>query len=176
MKVALIRHMAPLIAPGVCYGRLDVPLTAAGLEEIPSLAAHTALADMRLIWSSPAKRCWAAADAIAEFLSAEVIVDSRLLEMDFGDWEGKAWDDIPRDALDRWAAAPEEFAAPGGESGAALLARVGGFADDLRQKGRDCVVVSHGGPLKVLSALLNGAPVDLLAPAPAIGSVTVVIC
>ncbi len=37
-------------------------------------------------------------------------------------------------------------------------------------------MVSHGGPLKVLYALLVGRPIDLLAPAPAIGSVTFLTC
>ena len=34
-------------------------------------------------------------------------------------------------------------------------------------------MVSHGGPLKVLAALLRGQPVDLLAPTPAWGTVEI---
>jgi alpha-ribazole phosphatase len=101
----------------------------------------------------------------------ELRVDARLHEIDFGAWEGQPWSAIPRDDLDRWAADPLAFAPPHGESGAALIARVQGFCAGLRE---DCVVVSHGGPLKILGALLRGQPVDLLAPPPAIGSVTVI--
>ena len=101
----------------------------------------------------------------------ELRVDDRLQELDFGDWEGQPWSTIPRDDLDRWAADPLAFAPPGGESGAALIARVLSFQTVLSE---DCVVVSHGGPLKVLGALLQGQVVDLLAPPPAIGSVTAI--
>jgi alpha-ribazole phosphatase len=83
---------------------------------------------------------------------------------------------IGRAALDLWAASPLTFAPPGGESGAELLTRVRDFHARLCQDQQDCVVVSHGGPLKVLLALLLGTQVDLLAPAPPIGSVRIVIC
>ena len=104
------------------------------------------------------------AEAIGQHASVLVGFDLRLLELDFGAWEGSAWNLVPRDALDAWAADPLGFAAPGGESGAALVARVSAFAEDLRSDGRDCAVVSHGGPLKVLRALLEGRAVDLLSP------------
>ena len=94
------------------------------------------------------------------------------MELDFGAWEGLPWDDVPRAALDAWAADVHGFAAPGGESGDALIARVRDFAGELSRG--DHIVVSHGGPLKVLAALLTGVAVDLLAPAQALGSVVVI--
>ena len=120
-----------------------------------------------MIWTSPARRCRALADRIADALPLPIISDPRLLELDFGAWEGKPWDDVPRTELDRWAADPLRFRAPGGESGEALIARVSDFFAGLKQ---DCVVVSHGGPLRVLSALLRGEPVDLLSPPQALGT------
>jgi alpha-ribazole phosphatase len=96
-------------------------------------------------------------------------VDRRLLELDFGEWEGCAWDDVPRIALDAWAADPWGFAPPGGETGAALVGRTRSFATEIATG--DHVVVSHGGPLKVLRHILRGASIDLLAPAPGLGSV-----
>jgi alpha-ribazole phosphatase len=169
MRVALIRHPAPLIEPGICYGRLDVPLKAAAkVENLPTLAG------MARVWTSPARRCLEPAQAIAAALGAALTVDLRLQELHFGAWEGKPWDDVPRPDLDAWAASPLSFAAPGGESGAALIARVCDFYAELSRAGEDCVVVSHGGPLKVLCALVDGRKVDLLAPAPAMGSVRVV--
>jgi alpha-ribazole phosphatase len=97
-------------------------------------------------------------------------VDARLAEMDFGEWEGQLWDDVPRDAIDAWAADPWRFAPPGGESGAALVARVSAFWLALPEG--DHIVITHGGPLKVLVALAARRDVDLLAPAPVCGSVT----
>ena len=58
----LIRHPRPLIAPGVCYGRLDV----AAEDPLPIATALRALlpADAP-VWSSPLQRCRETAGAIA---------------------------------------------------------------------------------------------------------------
>lgn len=168
MQVVLIRHPAVQIAPGTCYGRLDLPLHADAAAAAASLRCVVAGCAGR-VWTSPARRCRTIAGAAA-------VVDARLRELDFGAWEGLAWDRVPRDVLDRWAADPLGFAPPGGESGAALLARVGSFHAAIGARGEDCVVVSHGGPLKLLAALLRGAAPDLLAPAPPLGSVSRIAC
>ncbi|MDA8249882.1 MAG: histidine phosphatase family protein [Rhodospirillales bacterium] len=168
MRAVLIRHPAVLIAPGICYGRLDLDLHPQAAADAARLRAVVAGCAGR-VWSSPARRCRLIAGDGAT-------PDERLRELDFGAWEGLAWDAVPRDALDRWAAAPHHFAPPQGESGAALLARVGAFHAELRARGEDCVVVSHGGPLKLLAALLHGTAPDLLAPAPALGSVSRIAC
>ena len=171
MRVVLIRHPRPLIGPGICYGRLDIPLHPSGEDDIARIAADPGLKGATRVWSSPARRCRALADAVADGLAVPLTVDHRLLELDFGDWEGRPWDAVARADLDRWAAEPITFAPPGGESGAALIARIWDFAEALRLDRLDCAVVSHGGPLKVLAALLTGEPVDLLAPAPPVGGV-----
>lgn len=164
VTILLVRHPPPDIAPGVCYGRLDIGLRAPPPADlVAAMRAHRPAH----VWSSPARRCRAIAEALAPLPAR---FDTRLLELDFGDWEGLAWDEVPRDALDAWAADPLGFAPPGGESGAHLLARVRAFHADLVRESAPCAVVSHGGPLKLLAALLRGEPPDLLAPAPAIGS------
>ena len=173
MKFVLIRHLAPLVAPGVCYGRLDVPLDPAAASLIGARASDPALRGASRVWSSPASRCMPLAEAIALALNATLTVDPRLQELDFGEWEGKPWDTVARTELDRWAASPLTFAPPGGESGEELIRRVRDFAGDLWQFQKDCVIVSHGGPLKVLAALVQRKPVDLLASAPPMGSLTV---
>ena len=64
------------------------------------------------------------------------------------------------------------FRAPGGESGLELIARVQSFHRDIARANQDCVVIAHGGPLKLLIKLLGGEPIDLLAPPPALGTIT----
>jgi alpha-ribazole phosphatase len=174
MQVALVRHPAAQIAAGICYGRTDLALSAEGLAALPRMADAVAGFTARCIWTSPARRCLAVAVAVAATRSLDILRDDRLLELDFGDWEGRNWNDVPRAALDRWAASPERFSAPGGESVSALIDRVGNFHNMLRRDGRDCIVVSHGGVLRVLRPLLRGEAVDLLVPAPALGAVEIV--
>lgn len=166
----MVRHPAVAVAAGVCYGRMDVALSEAGVAAIPGMVAALAGFAGGAVWSSPALRCV----AVAEALGGPFQCDARLLELDFGDWEGVAWDDVPRDALDRWAERPAEFAAPGGESVAALAARVRSFHDDLRRTGADSIVMSHGGVLRMLRPLLRGEAIDLSLPAPGIGTVDII--
>ena len=85
---------------------------------------------------------------LAEGLADNVRIDDRLAEINFGDWEGKRWDDIERKAIDAWATDVSGFTPPGGESVADLQRRVLDFADSL-----DCsrvVLVSHAGVLRAL--------------------------
>ena len=174
MRIALIRHPAPLIEPGICYGRLDVAVAPNAEEQIGAIAASVDLHGAVCVWSSPSRRCRGLADAIALALGVPLAIDPRLRELDFGTWEGRPWEVIARADLDRWAASPLTFAPPGGETGAALIARISAFHAGLRQAQQGCVVVSHGGPLKVLAALLSGHAVDLLTAAPPLGSIRII--
>ncbi len=163
MRVLLVRHPEPDIAPGHCYGRLDVGLSAAGVADADRLRAFLRNTGMRRVYSSPARRCFA--------LDPAAILDDRLQELDFGAWEGQSWHAIDRAALDAWATDPAGFAPPGGETGAALLTRVRAFVQDLLHRGEDAIVITHGGPLRLLPALLQRRTPDLLAPAPAFGAI-----
>jgi alpha-ribazole phosphatase len=166
-EIALIRHTAPLVAPGICYGRLDLALRDAA--DIAPIVGQLAAFLPARVCTSPARRCRELAYAI----SADPILDDRLRELDFGAWEGLPWDAIPRADLDRWAADPAGFAPPGGETGHALLSRVKSFHADLIATDVKKIVVSHGGPLKILQALLAGREPDLLAASPPLGSITI---
>jgi alpha-ribazole phosphatase len=169
MKLLLIRHPPAAIAPGICYGRRDLALADEGDAE--AVAEEVARHEVRLVWSSPATRCLVPARMAAARANAALRIDARLQELDFGAWEGMRWDDVPRASLDDWATDPQGFAPPGGENGAALLARIGAFWCDLGDA--DCAVITHGGPLRILHALARGDAPDLLAPAPACGAVIV---
>jgi alpha-ribazole phosphatase len=174
MTVILVRHLAVHVQLGTCYGRLDLPLRSDVLEHVPSLAAKICAHGIARVWTSPAARCRVLADAIVAMTGTLPVIDSRLQELHFGAWEGVSWDLLPRSELDRWAATPLSFAPPGGESGQEFLDRVDEVRQAIRAAGEDCVIVSHGGPLKVLTTLLQGETPDLRAPAPALGSVTVI--
>jgi alpha-ribazole phosphatase len=128
-------------------------------------------ADAVQVWTSPATRCLVVAETVARALGTDLLVDPRLQELDFGAWEGVEWDSVPRASLDAWAADPIDFAPPGGESGKALLARMRAVHQAIVAARRDCIIVSHGGPLKLLAALIRREPPDLLAAAPLLASV-----
>ena len=141
MQVFLIRHPRPLIEAGLCYGRLDVDC-----EDPQPIAARlkTRLPPDTPIIASPLRR----ARRLAEALDQNARIDERLSEINFGDWEGKAWDNIDRASLDRWAADVLHFVPPSGESVAGLRERVIDFACSLKIP--RVAIVSHAGVMRAL--------------------------
>lgn len=151
MRVYLIRHPRPLIAPGICYGQLDVDC-----EDPAPLAAQIrrVLPAGTPIISSPLLR----ARKLAAALDAEIRIDARLAEINFGKWEGQAWSEIDRSALDAWAADVLGFRPPAGESVRDLQQRAIEFAGSLH--GEDCAVVAHAGILRALCGHWQQLPAE----------------
>ncbi|MFK4043949.1 histidine phosphatase family protein [Roseomonas mucosa] len=162
-----MRHLPVPEGAGRCYGRLDLAARPAEPVEIAALHRDIAWLHRPALLSSPARRC----RDLARRLGPAPRLEPRLRELDFGDWEGMPWDAVPRAALDAWATDPAGFIPPGGEGMADFLARLGALAEALRHAARDAVLVTHGGPMRVLPALLRGEAPDLLAPAPGFGGV-----
>lgn len=152
MILHLIRHPEPEIEPGICYGRLDIPA-----KNVDGAAERlrAELPPGLPVFSSPLLRC----RSLAERLHPQPVIDDRLAEMHFGDWEGRRWDDIPRHQLDAWAADIAGYAPPGGESPADLQRRALAFVASLDVP--EAVVVTHGGVIRVLQADWNQLPINL---------------
>ncbi len=165
----LVRHPAVDLPPGICYGRKEVDI--ACVADIDEILGKIPMQGRLQIWSSPSIRCARVAATLAEHRDSESRYDDRLRELDFGAWEGVAWSDIPRAALDAWASDPLGFTPPLGESGGQLIARVQSFYTEIIAHSSAQIVISHGGPLRILSALALGVPINLLAPSPPLGSV-----
>lgn len=147
MRLHLIRHPKPVIEPGVCYGRLDCRAESVGEA---AMALRATLPASLPVFSSPLIRC----RALAEELHAHPVIDDRLAEMHFGDWEGRHWDDIPRAELDAWAADVAGYAPPGGESPRDLQRRALDFVASLTVP--EAVIVTHAGVIRTLLAHWQG--------------------
>jgi len=149
MRLFLIRHPRPEIDQGICYGRYDCP----GIDPSSvAIALSPLLPEDALVWSSPLLRC----RQLAKCLQPDVILDQRLAEMHFGDWEGRRWDDIPRAELDAWAADVAGYAPPGGESPRELQRRALDFVASLDVP--EAVIVTHAGVIRTLLAHWQGLP------------------
>lgn len=141
MQVFLIRHPRPLIEAGLCYGRLDVDC------EDPQPVAVRLKAQLPAgtpIISSPLRR----ARRLAEALDPRAHIDDRLAEINFGEWEGRAWNDIDRAVIDVWATDVLNFVPPGGESVAQLQRRALEFAATLGDQ--NVALVTHAGIIRAL--------------------------
>nr|WP_194303289.1 histidine phosphatase family protein [Acetobacter estunensis] len=166
----LARHPAVRVAAGTCYGQTDVPL-AEGWESFAArLAGELAVTGAQRMFVSPLTRCRLPAEWIAAQGIVRVFPDDRLMELDFGEWEGQPWSLVPREKLDEWAGDLAGFTPPGGESGNSLIARVTEFWRERLPDG-PIAILSHGGPLRVLTALAQGQKPDLTQPAPPLGDI-----
>lgn len=153
MRLILVRHPQPLVAPGLCYGSTD--LAVAPQEQARALTTLAAALPPRLpLFSSPLRRC---AELAAQLPCTALTVDPRLAEIDFGRWEMRHWDDIPRDEIDAWAGDMTGYRPGGGESVLHMAARVAAFhADLLRQGHANAIVLCHAGTIRLLSACHAG--------------------
>ena len=128
MEIYLIRHTTPLIEKGVCYGQSDIPLAETFYAEMNKLIHH--LPDsLDIVYSSRLSRC----TKLAQFIRAKELfkVDNRLLEMNFGDWEMKKWDEINERELNNWMKDFVDVRIPNGENFINLNQRVDNFIDEL---------------------------------------------
>lgn len=149
LTLYLVRHPEPDIAPGICYGRLDVP---ARQFDVAAARLRTELPAGLPVWSSPLQRC----RALAEALHPAPLFDARLQEMDFGRWEGVPWDLVSRAELDAWAGNVAGYAPPQGESALDVQGRVLAFVSGLESS--EAILVTHAGVIRTLVAASQALP------------------
>ncbi len=140
-------------------GVTDDRLTAAGWQQM--WAAVGEVARWTQVVTSPLARCAEFARALAQRYSLELRVDARLRELDFGVWEGLTADDIARrwpDAYARFLEDPWIHGPPGGESAARLQVRVLAAWRELMAQPRPTLLISHGGPLRMILCHVLGLP------------------
>ncbi|MFO1367980.1 MAG: histidine phosphatase family protein [Marinagarivorans sp.] len=149
--IYLVRHLKPQIPAGICYGQSDVPAEPISSE----LHSHllNLLPSQAAIFSSPLQRCSQLAGNL--FPTHRIQVNPLLMELNFGAWEMRPWDLIPREQLNLWAGNLAHFAPPGGESFADLCSRVEQFRDEHLTSSTTNIIITHGGVIKAFYYVLG---------------------
>ena len=165
ITICLLRHGETAYnADGNKYcGRTDIPLTEKGISQAKRM--NTLLQDFTFdqIFCSPLQRAKTTAE-IASGTPEKVQVDERLIEVDFGQWEGKRSDDfIAEDPNSwyNWLSDPERFeAGRTGENAKQVIARLDSFYNELLDKYDDqtILVVGHNGVNRLFMAQQLGMP------------------
>jgi alpha-ribazole phosphatase len=165
VSIYLLRHGD--VEGGRCYrGKTDDPLTAAGWEQM--WRSIRSLPRFERLIASPLARCSDFARALAERDSVPLRLDVRLQEIDFGAWEGRTAADIMETepvAFANFWQDPWRHGPPGAEPLNAMQARVLAAWCEITAQPHTTLVVTHGGPIRVILADVLGLSLEKLLQA-----------
>lgn len=161
IRLALLRHgHTAWNRAGCVQGRSDIPLDPEAVEGLSALCLPPPW-DHADLWSSPLERAAHTAALVADRAPR---TDPALMEMNWGDWEGRIAKELRADPtcdhrdIEDWG---WNYTPPNGESPAALRARLVPWAKSLKA---DAVAVCHIGVMRVLMAHASGWDFDGPAP------------
>jgi probable phosphoglycerate mutase len=138
-------------------GRHDAEALAARLRDVPIDRAI----------SSPLSRAAETAAILVAGHRLELELDDRMLEMDYGAWEGMTVEEVATklpEEFEQYERDPSQYRVGGGENGAQVARRVSSVIDDLlswagsMRGDRTCLLVGHSSVNRVLLATVLGVP------------------
>lgn len=165
--IYLVRHGATEANHKRIYcGRSDLPLDATGILQAGELSKRSDLTEIDACFSSPLARCRQTAEII--FDHKNIMFDSDLLEIDFGAWELKNWDEIsvlfPLESM-KWLKQDKDFVFPSGESVDGFFKRIERSAFRIKSRSfsgnyERIAVVAHSGVIRALICFLTGTGLE----------------
>lgn len=162
----LIRHGDNPMVGKRLAGRLpQVHLNDKGKQQADQIAQVLGSAPIKAIYSSPLERAVETAEPLARVRSLAVNIASGLIELDYGDWQGKTLKQLGRYRL--WKVVqekPSEMRFPGGESFLEVQQRAAAEVERIaaaHEEGDLVACFSHGDIIRLLVAHFLGMPIDL---------------
>ncbi|MDQ5849827.1 MAG: histidine phosphatase family protein [Pseudomonadota bacterium] len=160
--LACLRHgETAWSAAGRIQGRADIPLNEAGRADLRGRKLPLTCRGMRVV-TSPLLRCVESAVLLG---SPDAIHESRIVEMDWGEWQGELLADLRLrlgEAMRDNEARGLDFMPPGGESPREVIARVRTW---LSQIAEPTLAITHRGVIRAIIADACGW--DMRGPPPA---------
>jgi broad specificity phosphatase PhoE len=159
-RLALLRHADTAWSlAGRIQGRADVPL-------LPRLSCPLpdACRGMRVV-TSPLRRC---VETAALLGAAEALREPRLVEMDWGSWQGETLSGLRKvlgQAMLENEARGLDFTPPGGESPRILLCRLKSWLCEVAREAVPTLAVTHRGVIRAILAEASGWDMRGKAPA-----------
>ena len=171
-RLLIVRHgQTAWNSDGRFQGQLDIPLDETGQLQAAAVARRLAGERPLAIYTSDLSRAWQTArsiqNAIAEASAPDplppLILEPRLREMHFGEWQGLTYAEIKDcqpELLAAWEADWLTNAPPGGETLAQLVERVQAVYHEILKAHPDgtVILVGHGGALQTIICMALGLP------------------
>lgn len=149
MKLYISRHgQTPWNVEDLVCGRADVPLTEVGQQQAKLLAQSALDKNIDVILCSPLLRARQTAQAVSDAIGVPIQIDERLVEFDFGSFDGTS-----RFGEEfQWLRAQMPTRFPRGESAFDLAYRVYSCLEDVKRKyaGKTVLLVCHGGVCRMV--------------------------
>lgn len=158
----LIRHGETLWNQQARYqGQMNIELSDRGCEQAEAIANRLSNVPIHAIYTSDLDRARQTADRVGTFHSAKTIVDPRLRETHFGEWEGLTRDEIRNkypEAFSQRYSIEGQMQIPGAEAAASVQKRMLAALQEiaLRHQGETAAVISHGGAMRLVFTHLLG--------------------
>lgn len=154
--ITLLRHgQTDFNSAGLLQGRIDNPLNRTGFAQ--AVKAAEAIGGIDRVISSPLKRAIQTADAF----NKEIEISDAWIELDYGEWDGKPMNSIPKEIWEEWKNDPS-FKPPNGESLKNLGQRVRSALETLVvNEDEHVLIVTHVSPIKASIAWALGASDDI---------------
>ncbi|MCC5932298.1 MAG: alpha-ribazole phosphatase [Cyclobacteriaceae bacterium] len=163
MLITLVRHTRVQIESHVLYGHTDVPLASTWQGDFNEVLSKVNTDSQVVIYCSPLSRCVKLAERLSEKLSAKIIKEDRIKELNYGEWEEKHLNTLPQDQLVRWKSNFVNQSCPGGETFRQLLIRSLASIDDIKQTPhKEVIVVTHSGVIRALLAHYLRIPLEYI--------------
>jgi len=157
MEVYLIRHTTPKISKGICYGQTDLEIDDTSFEQELKFVLKNIPNDIEKYFSSPLKRC----KQLAEKLNANYSIDERLMELNFGDWENKNWNEIDQSQLNVWMQDFVNVSPPNGENYKNLCWRTESFINEVLETNlQKIAIITHAGNLRSFLSFVLSLPLE----------------
>lgn len=160
MNVWWMRHPRVVLPEPLCYGASEVPVDGVHAQQCAQQLALQLPAHCQVITSERLRT-----QTVAQQLQAlrpdlpAWRADARLNEMDFGQWEMVAWQQVPRSALDAWNAEFAHSLFGGKESVAQLVTRAHtawqAFKQQVQHSGQPILCITHAGIINAVQCALQ---------------------
>lgn len=133
---------------GRFVGQGESAYTPEGLRQARRLPAKIAAFEPGTIWTSPLLRARVVAERAARIMGAPLVVEPRLIELDFGAAHALTWEEAQAAGIRFDYRSFDGPVAPGGESRRQLQERVGAAVDDACEQGGRHAFVCHAGVMR----------------------------
>ncbi len=148
---------------GKMQGHADIPLTPEARQALSSMGPPEELCGAEW-YSSPLGR---AKETAVAFGIAAPQIDERLIETDWGDWQGKTINGLREEYGASFLANEAKgrhFRPPNGESPADVITRVEPFLLKIGKQEQPCAAVTHKGVIRAVLALAYDWDMTTKAP------------